>query len=118
MDFIKYTQNDYVLAFLELLLFLIFIFGLLQDHVIHRQSGILVDRGEISKKIIRNSFAGFLTLFVIPIITLEYTYNDHKLIILLLNTFAIGYLFLFNGWFRTRIVMRIYVAFETFIEKR
>lgn len=57
-----------------------------------------------------------MTIFSLPIITLDYNVRAYTLIIFVFNTLTYTYLFFFNSWFRNKIV-GYYLKFEAFEER-
>ena len=119
MSIVHYFQNTDILSVLELAVALLLLRGLYKNSRFGIEDRSLlkdVKRGEKALKIIRNSYVGFITLFALPILTLDYSYDQYKLIILIFNTGTFTYLFFFNGWFRNKVI-GIYGKFETYIER-
>lgn len=108
--FLYLLSDNIIFPLFECLLMLIFLFGLLQDHL-NRHSGRVVTRGEKSQRIIIGVASAIIAVVSNQIVANTDVWKNYRVILMLLNLFITSYLCFFNGWFRNKI-MGWWIKFE------
>ena len=99
----KYTGSDkYVVPFIEAILLFIFVFSFWKDYF-HEPDGTTVARGEKSMELIYKIAIGVVMFIYAVAIQLSEALKGNKVLIFVLNSIALIYLFFFSSWFRNSI---------------
>jgi len=99
----KYTGSDkYVVLVIEAILLFVFALALWKDHF-HETDGTTVTRGDKSMALLYNIMTGIVMFIYTLAIQLSEALKGNKVLIFVLNSIALIYLFFFSSWFRNSI---------------
>ncbi len=103
----NYSGSDkYVVIFIEVVLLIILMWSLGKDLVFREHEGGIVasiTRGEKSMTLLYNVMTGIVMFVYTLAIQLSEALKGNKVLIFILNSIALIYLFFFSSWFRNSI---------------